>query len=63
MQTLRVVPTLNPAEHSQARFGLGLPDTPVNQLTLQRGKEALGHGVVRSYIKSSICEVSLSVES
>ena len=41
-----VVPGLNPGEDRQARFGVGLLDPPVNQLTLRRGKEAFCHGVV-----------------
>ena len=46
MPPVRVVPGLNPGKDRQARFGVGLPDPPVNQLTLQRGKEAFCHGVV-----------------
>ena len=41
-----VVPALNPRKDRQAGLGLGLPDAPVNQFTLQRGKETLGHGVI-----------------
>ena len=41
-----VVPALNPGEDGQACLGLGLPDTPVNQFTLQRGKEALSYNIV-----------------
>ena len=46
MKPLWVVPTLDPSKDLQTRLGLGLPDASVDQLTFQRGKEALCHGVV-----------------
>src|SRR5262249_5736644 len=33
-------------EHGASRFALGLESVPSQQLAFQRGKEALGHGVV-----------------
>ena len=43
---MRVVPALNPFEHSHLGLGLA-PEAPaIEQLTLQRGEEALGHGIV-----------------
>ena len=48
MPPVRVVPGFNPGKDRQARFGVGLPYPPVNQLTLQGGKETLRHGVVIS---------------
>ena len=53
MAPVRVVPGFNPGKDRQARFGVGLPDPPVNQLTLQRGKEAFCHGVVISIAHGS----------
>ena len=46
MQPTQVVPALNPGKDGQAGLDLRLPDASVDQLTLQRGKEALSHGVV-----------------
>ena len=53
MTTVWVVPGFNPSKDRQARFGVGLPDPPVNQLTLQSGKEAFCHGVVISIAHGS----------
>ena len=46
MPPARVVPTLYPSKDNQPCFGLGLPAASSYQLTLQAGKEALGHSVV-----------------
>ena len=46
MTPVRVVLSLNPGKDRQAPFGVRLPDPPVNQLTLQLGKEAFCHGAV-----------------
>ena len=46
MPSARVVPTLYPSKDNQPCFGLGLPAASSYQLTLQAGKEALGHSVV-----------------
>ena len=43
-----VVPTFDIGEQRQPCFGLSLPAAPVDQLALERGEEALGHGVVVS---------------
>ena len=40
MPPVRVVPSLNPGKDCQSCLDVRLPDPPVNQLTLQRGKEA-----------------------
>jgi hypothetical protein len=45
---MRVVPTLDPLEHSHLGFGLA-PEAPaIEQFAFQRGEAALGHGVVVS---------------
>lgn len=46
--SVRVVPSLNPVKYLKPNFRLGLPFASCNQLTHQRGKEALNHGVVIS---------------
>jgi hypothetical protein len=43
---MRVVPTFDPFEHGHLRFRLTFESTTVQQLTLERGKEALRHRVV-----------------
>ena len=50
---VRVVPALDPGKDGQASLGLGFPGAPGNQLTLQSGKKALGHGVVIGIPNSS----------
>ena len=39
---------LDELEHGHACFGLGLKDAPLDQLALQGGEAALGHGVVEA---------------
>src|SRR5581483_8749093 len=46
MATPRVVERLDVVEHGHAGRALGAPVIAVDQLAFQRGKEALGHGVV-----------------
>ena len=46
MPAARVVPTFDPGEDGHARLSEGLPGAPVDELALQAGEEALGHGVV-----------------
>ena len=46
MSPVRVVPGLNPGKDCQSCLGVRLSDPPVNQLTFQRRKESLRHGVV-----------------
>ena len=46
MALVRVVPGLNPGEDRQPGLGLRLPDPAINELTLQRRKEALCHRIV-----------------
>ena len=41
-----VVPSLDPGEYLHPGARLGFPLAPSDELALQRGKEALGHGVV-----------------
>lgn len=41
-----VVPSFNPGEDGDVCLGLGLPAASGDELALQAGKEALGHGVV-----------------
>ena len=48
MTTAWVVPAFDELEDRHARFGLGTERAPVDELALQRGKEALGHGVVEA---------------
>src|ERR1700691_4596826 len=43
---MRVLPTFNPFEYGHLSFRLTFEPTPVQQLTLERGKEALRHRVV-----------------
>ena len=45
---VRVVPSLDPAEYGQACLGFGPPAASGNELALQSGKKAFGHGVVIS---------------
>ena len=40
MPAVRVVPSFNPGEDRQPGLGLRLPDPAINELTLQRRKEA-----------------------
>jgi hypothetical protein len=42
----RIVETLDEFEDGDARLGLGLEATPIEQLAFERGEEALRHGVV-----------------
>src|SRR6202158_1070943 len=42
----RIVEALDELEDGDARFGLGLEATPIEQLAFERGEEALRHGVV-----------------
>src|ERR1700687_4104008 len=44
--SMRVVPTFDPFEHGHLRFRLTFEPTTVQQLTLERGKEALRHRIV-----------------
>ena len=46
MQPRRIVPALDVAEAGHLRFGLGGKPAAAEQLGLQGGEEALGHGVV-----------------
>ena len=46
MQPVRVVPRFNPAKDIQPGLRRGGPASAVYKFALQRGKEALGHGVV-----------------
>ena len=46
MPPVRVVLGFNPGEDRQPGLGLRLPDPAINELTLQRRKEAFRHGVV-----------------
>ena len=48
MPPVRVIPSLDPRKHSQSCFGLRLPNPPVDQLALQRGKETFSHRIVIS---------------
>ena len=48
MTTLRVVPAFDEIEHGDLGLGLGLEATPIEQLALESGKEALGHRVVEA---------------
>jgi hypothetical protein len=43
---MRVVPTFDPFEHGHLRFRLTFEPTTVQQLTLERGKEALRHRII-----------------
>ena len=53
MAPVRVVLALDPGKDGQARFGLGSPGAPSNELALQSGKKALRHGVVIGIPNSS----------
>jgi hypothetical protein len=46
MTPVRVVPSLDPGKYLQPGFRLGIPFASCDELTFQRGKEALRHGVV-----------------
>ena len=46
MPAVRVVPSFNPGEDRQPGLGLRLPDPAINELILQRRKEAFRHRVV-----------------
>ncbi len=46
MQPVLVVPRLNPAKDIQPGLRLGGPASAVYEFAFERGKEALGHGVV-----------------
>src|SRR5579872_3896369 len=46
MPALRVVPTLDEFKDRHPGLVAGLETMPVKQLTLERGEEGLGHGVV-----------------
>ena len=48
MSTARIVEALDELEDSNARFGLRLEATPIEQLAFERGEEALRHRVVVS---------------
>src|SRR5690349_18241458 len=48
MPTLRVVPTFDEVEHSDLGLSLSLEASSVDQFAFERGKEALGHGVVET---------------
>src|SRR5678815_4224107 len=43
---MRVVPALEPFEDRHPGLGMGLEATTVQHFALERGEEALGHGVV-----------------
>ena len=43
---MRIVPSLEPLEDGHPRLGLALKPAPVQHFSLQRGEEALGHGIV-----------------
>jgi hypothetical protein len=46
MSTMLVVPAGNKFEDGQLGMGSRRPDVAVNQLSLERGEEALGHRIV-----------------
>lgn len=46
MTPVRVVPALEPLEDGHARLGVALKPAPGQHLALQRGEEALSHGIV-----------------
>src|ERR1700674_4786801 len=46
MTTARIVEAFDELERRDPRFGLRLEPAPVEKLALQRGEEALAHGVV-----------------
>jgi hypothetical protein len=46
MTLMRVIPTFDPLGHSHLGFRLSFEHTAVQQFTLKRGKEALGHRIV-----------------
>ena len=43
---MRVVPTFDPLEHRHSGFCLALESASAQQLSLERGKETLSHGIV-----------------
>lgn len=43
---MQVVPAFDPLEDCDSGFGLRLEPTPIEQLFLECGEEAFGHGVV-----------------
>ena len=53
MPPVRVVLGFNPGKGRQTCLGVRFPYPPVNQLTLQGGKETLRHGVVISIANCS----------
>lgn len=46
MTPVRVAPSLNPVKYLQPCFRLGIPFASCDELSLQRGKKTLSHGVV-----------------
>ena len=46
MATVRIVPALHPLEDRHPRFGLAAEPSPVKHFALERGEEALGHGIM-----------------
>src|SRR5580658_2489560 len=44
--TMRVVPTFDPLEHRHPGFSLAMEAASAQQFALERGKEALSHGIV-----------------
>ena len=46
MATVRIVPALHPLEDRHPRFGLAAEPSPVEHFALERGEEALGHGIM-----------------
>ena len=46
MQSMQVVPRFNPAKDIQPGLCLVRPASAVDEFALERGQEALGHGVV-----------------
>jgi len=46
MPPMRVVPALDELKHGQAGFSMIPEPAPIQELAFERGKEALGHGVV-----------------
>jgi len=45
---MRVVPTFDPFEHGHLRFRLTFETPTIQQLTFERGKEALRHRIISS---------------
>ena len=48
MTPMRVVPALDPFEDRHASFSLAAEAATAEQFSLERGKEALGHGIIPS---------------